>query len=123
RFAFDLPLPEVDAQPLPQVSRVVGLERGQPEQRILVVDNADDNRTLLSHLLRAVGFTVREAVNGKEAVEVWRAWRPAFVWMDMRMPIMDGYEATRAIRAAEAEGSAGPRTVIVALTASAFEHD
>ncbi len=55
-------------------------------------------------------------------METWREWRPHLVWMDVRMPILDGCSATRAIRAAEAEGGL-PRTVIIALTASAFEHD
>lgn len=124
-FAFGVALPESSSPVVTErESRVVGLEPGQPAQRILVVDNADDNRMLLSHLLGAVGFEVREAVNGREAIEIWRAWRPTFVWMDMRMPEIDGYEATRAIRGLETDrGGAETRTVIVALTASAFEHD
>jgi len=122
RFAFTIPLPPGEERaPLVERSSVIGLEPGQVHPRILVVDNSDDNRTLLCHLLRAVGLPVREAVNGREAVEIWRSWRPTFVWMDLRMPVMDGYEATRAIRAAEVVGLG--RTVIVALTASAFEHD
>ncbi len=125
RFGFDVPLPHATtASPPRSTSPVVGLEPGQVVPRVLVVDNSRDNRLLLSHLLRAVGLEVREAVDGKEAVEVWREWQPAFVWMDMRMPVLDGYEATRQIRSLEAErSSAGSRTAIVALTASAFEHD
>jgi PAS domain S-box-containing protein len=123
RFAFSVQLPAASAaQATPTAGRVIGMEAGQPEQRILVVDNSGDNRMLLSHLLRAIGFAVREAADGRAAVEIWRAWSPTFVWMDMRMPVMDGYAATRAIRAEESERG-GPRTVIVALTASAFEHD
>src|SRR5262249_20833218 len=84
------------------------------------VDNDADNRRLLARLLGGVGFTVAEAADGREAVERWEGTRPQLVWMDMRMPGVDGYEATRAIRAREAGGA---RTVIIALTASAFEHD
>jgi CheY-like chemotaxis protein len=61
-----------------------------------------ENRLLLIKLLGAVGFDVREAANGSEAVDVWHAWRPDLIFMDMRMPVMDGREATRRIRAAEA---------------------
>src|SRR5207249_446648 len=78
--------------------RVIGLTPGQAPCRILVVDDTLENRLLLNELLSAVGFEVREAANGREAVEVWDEWRPHLVWMDMRMPVMDGREATRAIR-------------------------
>jgi PAS domain S-box-containing protein len=122
-FSFDVSLP-VAATTAPErdQARVIGLAPGQERPTVLVVDNADDNRLLLSRLLQAVGCSVREAVDGRKALEVWRTWRPSFVWMDMRMPEMDGYQATRAIREEEA-GDDRPRTVVVALTASAFEHD
>ncbi|HQR40073.1 MAG TPA: response regulator, partial [Blastocatellia bacterium] len=86
----------------------------------LVVDDRWENRALLVKLLRTVGFEVREAANGREAVDEWDAWRPALIWMDMRMPVMDGRAATREIR--RREGS-GDRCKILALTASAFEHE
>ncbi|WP_413161258.1 PAS domain S-box protein [Capilliphycus salinus ALCB114379] len=97
----------------------IGLESGQRDYRILVVDDQWQNRELLSRLLISVGFQVKEAENGQEAVEIWNSWRPDFIWMDMRMPILDGYEATQQIRAS----SEGDKVVIVALTASAFEQD
>ncbi len=50
---------------------------------------------------------------------MWERWKPHLIWMDMRMPVMDGYEATRRIKAAPS----GQATVIIALTASAFEED
>ncbi|NJO47843.1 MAG: response regulator [Oscillatoriales cyanobacterium RM2_1_1] len=52
-------------------------------------------------------------------MDVWQQWQPHLIWMDMRMPVMDGYEATRMIRASPQ----GKSTVIIALTASAFEQD
>ena len=101
------------------VAEVIGLQAGQPEWRILVADDNLENRTLLTNLLTRVGFTVQEAENGKEAMAVFEDWRPHLIWMDMRMPVMDGYEATRAIRALP--GGNADAVKIVAVTASAFE--
>jgi signal transduction histidine kinase/CheY-like chemotaxis protein/ligand-binding sensor domain-containing protein len=102
-----------------EARRVIGLQPGQPEFRILVVEDAPESRELLVRLLRTVGYTVRAAVDGAEGIDVWEDWRPQLVWMDMRMPVLDGYEATRQIKSRDAEG----RTIIIALTASAFEED
>ena len=85
------------------------------------VDLVEARRRLLSLLLTSVGFEVAEAVDGREAVERALAWRPDLIFMDIRMPVMDGYEATRRIR--ESETKDHGRSVIVGLTASAFEHD
>jgi signal transduction histidine kinase/DNA-binding NarL/FixJ family response regulator len=120
-FAFDVALPEGLEETAEQsAARVVGLEPGQPARRILCVDDMAENRALIDELLRGVGFDVRMATNGQEAVDLWASWRPHLIWMDLRMPVMDGVAATRLIR--EREG-AGERCVILALTASAFEHD
>ena len=74
---------------------------------------------LLNRLLEQVGFTVEEAENGQAAIAVFQAWRPHLIWMDMRMPVMDGYEATRRIRTMP--GGEADAVKIAALTASAFE--
>lgn len=76
-----------------------------------------ENRLLLTQLLREVGFKVCSAKNGREAVDVWQSWRPHLIWMDIRMPKMDGYQATKKIR--QLESGAG-ETIIIALTASAM---
>jgi len=76
-------------------------------------------RLLLVKLLEPIGFEVEEATNGQQAIEVWQRWEPHVILMDMRMPIMDGYEATRRIKATPQ----GKSTVIVAVSASAFEED
>ena len=77
------------------------LAPGQPQYRLLIVDDMPDNRAALVKLLHAFGFALREAGNGQEAVEVWKEWAPDLIWMDLRMPVMDGYEATQRIREEE----------------------
>jgi two-component system sensor histidine kinase/response regulator len=120
-FAFDVALPRAAQAAVEQgATRVVGLEPGQAIPRILAVDDTAENRTLICELLRGVGFDVRMASNGREAVDLWASWRPHLIWMDLRMPVLDGAAATLLIREREGEGE---RCAILALTASAFEHD
>jgi len=118
-FRFDIELPVATERVIKhEVKRVIGLAAGE-RRRIAVVDDTRDNRTLLRKLLESVGFEVRDAANGQDAIELWRTWHPHLIFMDQRMPVMDGSEATRAIRDAES----GERTPIIALTASAFDHE
>lgn len=101
--------------------RPVGLAPGQPSYRILVVDDKPDNQASLIQLLQMVGFETQAASDGQEAIAQWQQWQPHLIWMDMRMPVLDGYQATRQIRHLEqAQPSTSP-TIILALTASAFE--
>ncbi len=102
--------------------RVRALAADQPAWRVLVVDDVAENRALLRDLLRSVGFDVREAEDGGQAVAAWREWRPHLVWMDKRMPGTDGLEATRLIRAEE-RATGRPRVPILALSASALDHE
>lgn len=97
--------------------QVIGLAADQRAYRILVVEDKAGNRLLLRKLMTSMGFEVREALNGSEGLEVFQQWSPHLIWMDMRMPIMDGYEATRRIKASDG----GQSTVVIALTASAFD--
>ena len=124
-FRVEVPLATVSESTLPGEShRVISVAPGQGPIRLLVVDDTMENRTLLSRLLGSVGFDVLEAVDGQEAVDLWATWRPHLIWMDMRMPVLDGYRAAERIRELEAEaGGARERVVIVSLTASAFEHE
>jgi signal transduction histidine kinase/DNA-binding NarL/FixJ family response regulator len=101
--------------------RAVGLAPGPRRYRILAVDDLAEGRQLLARLLARLGFELREASDGRQAVEAWESWQPDLIWMDMRMPVMDGREATRQIRAREA--GTGRHTVIVALTASSFDEE
>jgi len=100
------------------VEREYVLEAGQPEYRILVVDDAVENRQLLERLLLKAGFQVRVAEDGAQAAEAFRSWRPHFIWMDLRMPEVDGTEATRRIRTMDG----GREVKIAAVTASANTH-
>jgi signal transduction histidine kinase/streptogramin lyase/FixJ family two-component response regulator len=121
-FTLLLPLEPVDSAIIESTKpqrRVIGLAPGQHPCRLLVVDDKQINRTLLVKLFAPLGFEVREAIHGKEAIEIWEEWEPHLIWMDMRMPVMDGYEATRRIKST----TKGQATVIIALTASALEED
>jgi signal transduction histidine kinase/DNA-binding NarL/FixJ family response regulator len=98
---------------------VKGLQPGQDVPRVLVAEDKRDSRILLVKILRTAGFEVAAAVNGKAAVEMFNQWRPDFIWMDVRMPVMDGLEATRRIKQTEA----GRSTIVVALTAHALAEE
>jgi CheY-like chemotaxis protein/anti-sigma regulatory factor (Ser/Thr protein kinase) len=102
--------------PVDDKLRVIGLAPTQKTWRILVADDNQENLLLLKSLLEEVGFFVLEAQNGKEALEVFESKSPDFIWMDMRMPVMDGYEAVRQIR----QHDRGDTIPIIAITASAF---
>lgn len=118
--SFEIPVQAVNADAVSaRESRrqAVALAPDQPRRRILVVDDRREARQLLLRLLTPLGFELREARDGQEAVETWRTWRPHLIWMDMRMPVLDGREAARRIKA-EPDGW---KTVIIALTASSFE--
>ena len=100
-------------------NRVIGLAPGQKNYRILVAEDIIENRQLLVKLLKLTGFDVKEAVNGKEAVEIAEQWKPDFIWMDIRMPVMDGLEATRIIKS----GEAGQQIKIAALSAHVLSEE
>jgi two-component system, sensor histidine kinase and response regulator len=106
--------------------RVVALAPGQPTYRVLIAEDRWQSRQLLVQMLARVGFDVREAADGAEALALWEQWRPHLIWMDMRMPVVTGLEATVRIKAQSASPAASPRgkqTIVIALTASAFDED
>jgi PAS domain S-box-containing protein len=149
-FKFDVPLSVAqshEVQKPQETRRAIGLAPDQPKYRLLVVDDDKSSRLLLVKVLASIGFELRQATNGLEAIALWESWEPHLILMDMLMPVMDGYEATRQIKAKEmvrweeslnstnhllttshpldTESPSHPRgdTVIIALTANAFEED
>ncbi|MEG4046757.1 GAF domain-containing protein [Microcoleus sp. Pol17_C1] len=122
KFAFDIQISLAtpsEIKILKPQKKVISLAPNQPEYRILVVDDRADNCLVIERLLSPLGLIVRAARDGEEAIAVWEDWQPHLIWMDMQMPVMDGYEATRKIKA----HPLGKQTVVVALTASAFEEE
>jgi CheY-like chemotaxis protein len=153
-FVFDIQCEigdSIDNHQASIINRVVALEPDQPRYRLLIVDDKPGNRKLLVNILIPFDFEIQEASNGQEAFEIWEDWEPHLIWMDMRMPVMNGYEATKQIRRAEEQkldtgysildtGIEQPatsnqqpassdqhpvssNTVIIAVTASGFEED
>ncbi|AFY52871.1 PAS domain S-box [Rivularia sp. PCC 7116] len=104
---------------------ILGLKPNQLNNRILVVEDNWENRQLLLQILVPLGFEVIEAVNGQEAIEIWEKEQPNLILMDMRMPVMDGYEATKIIKQKmnRNEPEIPSKTAIIALTATAFNED
>ena len=131
-------------QAIKPARNVVGLASDQPNYRILVVEDNRINRLLMVQMLSSVGFEVREAFNGQEAIEIWKSWGPHLIWMDIQMPVMDGYEATKRIKVMASNQSNGKvelqrngkvakqasrhsqtpdHPVVIALTAAVFEQE
>lgn len=129
-FTFTLPLAPARQSPEPLIalneSPIVGLEPYQPACRVLIADDLPVNRELLRALLDGLNTTppvleFREAVDGWEAVAVWEQWQPQVIFMDMRMPVLSGEEATYRIKARMKARPNTVRSVVVALTGSAFD--
>ncbi|MBN1370699.1 MAG: response regulator [Anaerolineaceae bacterium] len=122
KFSFTIPVYIIQSSETPmrrRQYRIARLADGQPTYRLLVVDDQPEGRQWISGVLERLGFQVREASDGQEAVQIWETWHPHLIWMDMRMPGTDGHEATRQIKSTPE----GWRTIIIALTASAFEDE
>ncbi len=96
---------------------IISIVPNGKEYRVLVVDNDKINRVLLTKILESVDFPVRAASNGKQAIEIFKAWQPHLIWMDMHMPEMDGSEATAKIR----QLPGGDTVKIVAITTGVFK--
>jgi PAS domain S-box-containing protein len=121
QFRLDLPmLPGRSPHQMPSSERWVGW-RSPQTCRLLVVEDHPDSRDLVVVLLSNLGIEVRTASNGQEAIELWQSWSPQVILMDMQMPVLNGYETTRQIRALEQKNPPPSPVPIIALTASVFE--
>ncbi|MBD3885573.1 PAS domain S-box protein [Phormidium tenue FACHB-886] len=121
-FAFTVPvhlMKSADAAMTSSKFQVIGVTPNQPAYRVLVVDDQPENRKLLVKLLTQIGLKVREAADGPEAVTQWQQWQPHLICMDIRLPLLNGYEATQQIRATPN----GQTPIIIALTAQASRGD
>jgi two-component system, sensor histidine kinase and response regulator len=121
-FRFEIPIERTIAAAAIRPSalrRVVALRTGQEATKVLVVDDQLENRDWLTQLLTIVGFSVQSVNDGEAAIQNWEEWSPRLILMDMHMPVMDGLEATRRIKA----NPRGKETAIIALTASALDED
>lgn len=124
-FALDiryvLPPPDAahDLQTKTPAPEILSVQPGQPAYRVLTADDEELSRRLLVKMLTPLQLEVREAANGAEALRIWEAWQPHLIFMDIRMPVMDGHELLRCIRATPQ----GQQTIIIALTAIAFEEE
>ncbi|MFH2140448.1 MAG: ATP-binding protein [Pseudomonadota bacterium] len=121
-FRVDLPLElasaaDVNGTTMIASPDVIGLAPGQPAFRILIVEDQLENQLLLQRLIETLGMQTKVADDGEQGVELFQSWQPHLILMDRRMPVMDGIEATKAIRALPG----GREVKIVAVTASAFK--
>ncbi|ABW32324.1 PAS domain-containing hybrid sensor histidine kinase/response regulator [Acaryochloris marina] len=143
-FYIQVDLGESFQEPIVTQATVVGIEEPQSSLRVLVVEDHQDTQEMLVNLLETVGFIVRSARGGLQAISLWQEWCPHLILMDWQMPEMNGYQTTQRIRQLESENdssclrvsgeyplladkaAADPivvegRTAIIALTASVFE--
>lgn len=120
-FVFNVEINEGSSEIFEQqkARRVICLDKDQKTNLILVVDDNKENLQVAVNLLKIVGFETIEAINGRDAIEKFEHSSPDLILMDLRMPVMDGYEATRHIRLTEK----GFSTPIIALTANSLEID
>lgn len=120
-FRVELPLNEVKGGDIAEFkaekSDVTGLAPGQPEYRILIVEDQLENQLLLAQLMQRIGLPIKVAEDGAQGVQLFQSWHPHLIWMDRRMPVLDGMEATKIIRTLPG----GQAVKIVAVTASAFK--
>ena len=110
------PIPDTNVEATTPTPRVISLKPTHPPYRILVVDDRESDRQLLVKMLSKVGFDVAQSSNGKDAIVKWEQWEPHLIFMDMRMPFMDGYNATKKIKST----AKGKNTIIIAITANIF---
>ncbi|MFH2140456.1 MAG: ATP-binding protein [Pseudomonadota bacterium] len=121
-FRVELSVDKAEAADLVKMQAAVaaeatGLVPGQPAYRVLIVEDQLENQLLLKQLMDSVGIQAQVANDGKQGVELFQSWQPHLILMDQRMPVMDGIEATKAIR----KLPGGDKVKIVAVTASVFK--
>ncbi|MGL4502697.1 MAG: ATP-binding protein, partial [Planktothrix sp.] len=125
-FKFEIPVQGVTGSETQGINPPPLVRAIPPEQqsyRMIVVDDNEHNNQLLMEILQPFGFDLKRAFNGAEVLEMWQQFLPHLIWMDMRMPTIDGYEATRRIKAYCRNYPEIPVPAIVAITASGWHFD
>jgi len=121
-FEFDLPIKSVKQAQTPIINQshrcIIGLAANQPQYRILLVDDQAINRDLLVEILEPIGFAIKTASNGKQSIAIWQQWQPDLIFMDIRMPVVDGIQTV-----AQIKSDPSIETKVIALTASALEEE
>ena len=117
-FVLEVSEAQVSAPDVEQIDRKIIGFKGVPK-RILVVDDKRENRSILVGILAPLGFEISESKDGREAVARTLEWRPDVIFMDLVMPVMDGFEATRHIRQVPELKD----VVVIASSASVFEQN
>jgi CheY-like chemotaxis protein len=121
-FRLEIPLGAAEAQtiqPMPEQRRVLQLQPRQPPPRVLIADDKEENRELLSQILGPIGFATKIVRDGQEAVREFQAWHPHLILIAIRMPVIDGYEVIRQVRSS----AGGDAVKIICVSASAFAED
>ena len=122
-FHFEIPVrlssQSEDISAASHHGRVATLAPGQPAYRLLIAEDQPENRLLLRELLEPLGFELRDAADGQEALALFEQWHPHLIWMDIGMPKTDGLQVIRKIRAS----TAGANTKVVAVTAHVFDDE
>ena len=119
RFQVEIREGKAEINPLKINKRVIAIDNAIFAYRILVVDDLKENLKVVVDFLRMPGLETNVAVNGEDAIVKFEQWDPHLILMDLRMPVMDGYEAIRRIKAT----SKGEKTPIIVLSASQFEEE
>ncbi len=119
-FSFEIPLKISETAPIEvkSLGTVISIKGGKTV-KVLIVDDKLNNRLILKTMLENVGFITMEAEDGLQAIERTKEFDPAIIFMDIKMPVMDGYESVISIKKTEQ----GKKIKVFALTASAFKHD
>ncbi|HEY9704413.1 MAG TPA: response regulator, partial [Allocoleopsis sp.] len=121
-FNIQVKIPSSSQEIKSSSHQIIGFKMAAAKPRILLVEDLLENRQLLVNILAPLGFELKEAKNGQEAFANWLIWQPHLILMDIQMPVMNGYEATKKIKKFSADVITPPphNTVIIAITASAL---
>ena len=120
-FYFDIELLQgkEEEEEVNTIRRTIGFEKMLIDPKILIAEDNFENRYLLKSILTNIGFIVMEAENGREAIDIFESWQPDLIFMDIRMPVMNGLEATKIIKTM----ALNEKVKIIALSAHVFKDE